>query len=145
MPLSFIEIKYGSDAYVQMTELRRKILRRPLGLDFTEEELSKEQEDCFLCVFDKNELIACCILSNPLDDNIKLRQMAVEQQAQKKGIGAALLSFAEEMAVGKGFRSIRLNARLTAMNFYEKYGYDASGNVFDEVGIPHIEMRKELI
>ena len=141
---SFIEIKYGSESYDLMTELRRDILRSPLGLDFSNEELMMEKEDIFLAAFIAHEIIACCILSNPTNETIKLRQMAVKKHAQKKGIGASLIRFAETTALEKGFSSIRLNARLTAQNFYAKYGYQSFGDIFEEVGIPHIQMIKEL-
>jgi predicted GNAT family N-acyltransferase len=144
MTSSFIEIKHGSESYDLMTELRRDILRRPLGLDFSKEELMREKEDIFLAAFIAHEIVACCILSNPVKETIKLRQMAVKQHAQKQGIGASLLRFAETTAQAKGFSSIRLNARLSAQNFYAKYGYQSFGDIFEEVGIPHIQMIKEL-
>ena len=40
-------IKHGSKEYSQMVDLRFQILRKPLGLTFTPEELAAEKEDFF--------------------------------------------------------------------------------------------------
>ncbi len=142
--MTLIEIKYGSNEYEKMLELRREILRRPLGLNFQEDELLSEREDILLAAFNGGELIACCILSDQGLNKIKLRQMAVRKNLQKKGIGRALLLFAEKTARQKRFQTITLHARIKAKGFYEKNGYNILGEVFEEVGIPHICMQKDL-
>jgi predicted GNAT family N-acyltransferase len=37
-----------------------------------------------------------------------------------------------------------LHAQVQALPFYEKAGFRAEGEVFDEAGIPHRRMRKAL-
>jgi predicted GNAT family N-acyltransferase len=140
--MTFIEIIHGSYEYRKMVELRREILRKPLGLDFTEDELCTENQDILLGAFDGKEIVACCILSDAENQFLKLRQMAVKQELQRIGIGRSLLQFAEKTAWDKGFVGIRLHARTTARNFYEKQGYQADDKLFEEVGIPHIRMEK---
>ena len=142
--MTYFEIIHGSKEYRQMVELRRSILRKPLGLDFIEEELSAENLDILLGAFDANEMLSCCILSDPGNGFLKLRQMAVRKEVQRKGIGRLLLQFAEKTTRDKGYSGIILHARTTASNFYEKQGYRAVGEVFEEVGIPHIRMEKIL-
>lgn len=141
--MTLVEIKYGSHEYEKMVELRREILRRPLGLNFQEDELLSEREDILLAAFNGEDIIACCILTD-LGSIIKLRQMAVRHNLQKKGIGRALLLFAEKIARQKRFQTITLNARIKAKGFYEKNGYTILGEVFEEVSIPHISMQKDL-
>jgi len=127
-----------------MVELRREILRIPLDLDFTEEELLNEKHDVLLGVFEANEILACCILSDVGNGFMKLRQMAVIPELQHKGIGRLLLQFAEKTAREEEKNVIILHARTTAHIFYEKQGYRAVGECFEEVGIPHIRMEKKL-
>lgn len=137
-------IKYGTADYDKMVALRYKILREPLGLTFSAEYLEKEKED-MLCVCEKEgQIVGCCILT-PIDKTVvQLRQMAVEDSTQKKGIGSKLLLFAEESAKEIGFDKIVLHARKVAIGFYLKYNYDIVGDEFEEVGIPHFEMQKIL-
>jgi len=127
-----------------MVELRREVLRKPLGLDFTDKELLAEKQDVLIGAFEHDEILACCILSNPYNGYIKLRQMAVRPELQHQGIGSLLLQFAEKTALQKEYKGIILNARTTALIFYEKKGYLSYGDVFEEVGIPHIRMEKKL-
>ena len=70
--------------------------------------------------------------------------MAVDESVQKTGIGTAMLSFAEYVAVKEEFEQIELNAREIAVGFYQKYDYEILGNKFTEVGIPHYKMKKQL-
>jgi len=63
---------------------------------------------------------------------------------QGKGIGRALMQFAENLARDRGYKKITMHARKNALGFYEKMGYRKSGNEFLEITIPHYVMAKEL-
>jgi predicted GNAT family N-acyltransferase len=67
-------------------------------------------------------------------------RMAVLDDARGRGIGTALLRFLENEARRRGARRFTLNAQVPARRFYEKAGYRAVGNVFDDAGIPHVRM-----
>ena len=56
-------IDHGSSDYQKMVELRLQLLRKPLGLGFTTEELEKEKADILLGCFEDDQLEACCILT----------------------------------------------------------------------------------
>jgi len=127
-----------------MVHLRHEILRKPLGLTFDEAELENEKEDILIGAFEDDRLLGCCLLS-PMDTStIRLRQMAVPNSMQGKGIGRALMIFAENIARDQGYRKLCMHARKTALGFYEKLGYAVSGEEFTEVTIPHYIMEKSL-
>jgi ribosomal protein S18 acetylase RimI-like enzyme len=73
-----------------------------------------------------------------------MRQVAVAREAQGKKIGTALVEFSEHLAREHGFDKITMHARETAVAFYERLDYERCGERFDEVTIPHWEMRKKL-
>ncbi len=120
------------------------ILRRPLGLSFRPEDLAREGDDILLGAFDEERLLACCILTREDADTCRLRQMAVVNSLQGKGLGASLLHFAENVARDKGFRNLAMHARKSAVGFYQKQGYRVTGDEFEEVTIPHQRMYKAL-
>ena len=127
-----------------MVNLRNEILRKPLGLVFTEEELEQEKDDILMGAFEDDRLLGCCLLS-PMDAlTIRLRQMAVPNGMQGKGVGRALMIFAENIARDLGYKKLCMHARKTAIGFYEKLGYSISGEEFMEVTIPHFTMEKAL-
>lgn len=135
---------YNSPRYKEMVELRREILRKPLGLDFSSQELMEESEDIFMAAFEQERLLGGCILRPLSADIVKLRQMAVAADQQGKGVGAAIVRHAEEYARAQGFSKLVMNARDTARGFYEKLGYEVEGDLFIEVGIRHYKMWKNL-
>jgi GNAT superfamily N-acetyltransferase len=138
-------IDYGSPEYQQMVQLRNDILRKPLGLVFEKEELEKEAEDILIGAFEDDKLLGCCMLIETEPGTVRLRQMAVPKNLQGKGVGRALMQFAENIARDRGYRKITMHARKTATGFYEKLGYNISGGEFIEVTLPHVVMEKRLI
>ncbi|MBL7694261.1 MAG: GNAT family N-acetyltransferase [Ferruginibacter sp.] len=138
------QIDHGTKEYQQMVKLRMDILRQPLGLSFTDEELAREKEDILIGAFDDDDLLACCLLTRADNNSVRLRQMAVQNNLQGKGIGASMMNFAETVARDKGFKKMVMHARKTALGFYEKLGYSVVGDEFTEVTIPHFVMEKSL-
>jgi GNAT superfamily N-acetyltransferase len=137
-------IDHGSKDYDQMIALRYALLRKPLGLNFTDEELEKEAHDILIGCFDDDKMEGCCLLTETEPGSVRLRQMAVLSGLQGKGIGKVLLRFAENIARDRGFKKISMHARKTAIGFYEKSGYKIVSKEFDEISIPHYLMEKSL-
>jgi predicted GNAT family N-acyltransferase len=138
------QIDHGTPEYSQMVKLRDEILRKPLGLDFSADELAREKDDILLGAFDEDKILACCLLTRVDNRTVKLRQMAVQNNLQGKGIGASIMSFAETIARDKGYKSLMMHARNTAIGFYEKFGFKVKGDEFIEVNVPHHIMEKRL-
>ena len=137
-------IDYGTSDYREMVRLRDEILRRPLGLSFTQEELEKEQGNLMMAALDDGKMLGCCMLVEEAPKTVRLRQMAVRNDLQGKGVGKALIQFAENLARDQGYEKITMHARKNAIGFYEKMGYRVSGAEFEEITIPHYVMEKDL-
>lgn len=138
------QIDHGTPEYLKMVNLRDNVLRRPLGLTFDHDELLAEKNDILIACVDDNNIMGCCILVKIDDHTVRLRQMAVSYNLHGRGIGASIMNFAENIARDKGFKIITMNARDTAIGFYEKFGYQIKGSQFIEVNIPHHVMEKSL-
>jgi predicted GNAT family N-acyltransferase len=137
-------IDHGTKEYHQMVKLREDILRKPLGLAFSLDELEEEKKNLLIGAFEDGDILGCCMLVEENPGMAKLRQMAVLNVLQGKGIGRALMQFAENLARDHGYRALTMHARKNAVGFYEKMGYKVKGPEFLEVSIPHYEMEKEL-
>jgi len=137
-------IDHGTKEYQQMIKLREDILRRPLGLIFSAEELEIEKNNLLIGAFEDGNILGCCMLVEEKPDMVKLRQMAVLNILQGRGIGRALMQFAENLARDHGYKVLTMHARKNAIGFYEKMGYKVKGEEFQEVSIPHYEMEKIL-
>ncbi len=143
--LSFKTVDFQSPLYHQCIALRDELLRKPLGLRFSPEDLALEIHDHHLALLnEKNELLACLVLT-PYDKySIKMRQVAVKKSIQGRGLGRQLVLYAENFSREKGFQKIFCHAREGALPFYLKLGYRIVGKAFREVGIRHFRMEKNL-
>jgi predicted GNAT family N-acyltransferase len=137
-------IAYDSAEYRSELELRNRILRIPLHMDLFTEDLSIDEPDIHIGAFLYDVLVGVLVLKTVNEASVKMRQVAVDDALQGRGIGKLLVRYAEELAKAEGYGEIRLHARKTAMDFYRKLGYTVTGGEFTEVGIPHVEMMKIL-
>ncbi|MCC7435882.1 MAG: GNAT family N-acetyltransferase [Methanoregulaceae archaeon] len=139
-------VDHGTPEYEATVSLRYEVLRKPLGLDFTPEQLAAEVTDlhCALWEFGIPEPLACLVLTPLSEGEIKMRQVAVRPDHQGQGLGRILVEFSETTARARGFTRMVLNARDTAVDFYLRLGYTIEGEPFTEVTIPHRRMAKSL-
>lgn len=145
MSLVIKHITHGSKDYLKEVALRQLVLREPLGLKFTTDQLEAESGEIHLGIFNNDEIIGCMLLAIPQNGVAKMRQVAVHPSYQNKGIGSQLVRYFEGFVVANKFDKIVLHARKEAVKFYQNLGYKTIGNEFVEVGIPHYEMLKELV
>ena len=144
MPRIF-EIEFGTPEYDEAVQLRYEVLRKPLGLEYTPEQLAAEFDQRHLVATADNGVLLGYLNLTPVDAaTVKMRQVAVAPDAQGKGVGTLLVHGSEALAGRLGFQQIVLHARETAVPFYLRLGYEQVGDRFEEVGIPHFKMKKQL-
>lgn len=142
--LNFCEITFQSPAYKAAVQLRERLLRQPLHLQFEADQLASEWQDYHLVAIDEEEKVVACVVLSPKEEEIKMRQLAVTEAWQGHGIGRGLVEFAESFARAKEYATIFCHARSQVVPFYEKMGYQAHGAPFEEVTIQHYYMEKRL-
>jgi predicted GNAT family N-acyltransferase len=71
-------------------------------------------------------------------------RMAVLKEFRGKGVGGAVLAKLMGAAKSRGDREVLLSAQVHAVPFYKEYGFEVFGEVYQEAGIPHQDMRREL-
>jgi len=68
--------------------------------------------------------------------------MAVTPARQGKGLGQRIMNETENNLRARGYKSLELDARSSAVGFYRKLGYTVVGDEFIEVTVPHFRMVK---
>jgi predicted GNAT family N-acyltransferase len=144
MAVSIGIIEFNSEQYMEAVALRDLVLRKPLNLKFTSEDLAKEDQEYHIGATDGTRIIGILLLKPVDDERIKMRQVAVHPNHQGKGIGKLMVDFAEDFATNLNYRVMELNARKVAVPFYLSQNYTTEGDEFTEVGIPHFKMTKGL-
>ncbi len=80
----------------------------------------------------------------PEGDAMKMQRVVVTDTLRGMNIGSEMMTFCEKFALDRNAKSIYCHARDSAVNFYIRNGYEGIGDYFDEDGIPHLKMKKEL-
>jgi predicted GNAT family N-acyltransferase len=108
-------------------------------------EMDADDERAFhaLGIVDGNA-VGCGRMLEHGDGEVKIGRMAVLPEFRKTGIGARILRFLIERARARGLRKAILHAQLTAEGFYLNQGFNPVGGVFDEAGIAHRKMERDL-
>jgi len=142
--MEFVQILWQSERYDEEIALRERLLRKPLGLSLSHEQLDEEVSQLHFGMVESEVLIACVVVVPLSDRHVKLRQMAVDESLQRKRVGSRLVTEVEAYLREQGFESIELNAREPVIGFYESLGYHTEGERFVEVTIAHQKMTKRL-
>ena len=74
----------------------------------------------------------------------RIGRMAVLAKHRKGGVGRKLLAALETQARADGAAGIVLHAQVHARGFYDRLGYAAYGDPFDEAGVAHVRMFKKF-
>jgi predicted GNAT family N-acyltransferase len=70
----------------------------------------------------------------------KIGRMAVLKEWRTRGVGHALVLRLLEEAKKRRIMQLILHAQRQAVGFYERFGFEATGDPFMEAGIPHVKM-----
>jgi predicted GNAT family N-acyltransferase len=111
------------------------------------EEIEMDADDTHafhaLAMLDGNA-IGCGRMVEHGASEVKIGRMAVLPEFRKTGVGARILRFLIDRARTRGVRKAILHAQITAEGFYLKEGFSPVGGIFDEAGIAHRAMEREL-
>ena len=131
-----IRIADWNNDNVCLTKIRRLVF---IEEQHVPEELEWDEEDNtsthFIVTID-NKAVATARLK----PDGQIGRMAVLAEYRNQGIGHQLLDFVLQHAVSSGLKQVYLHAQVTAIPFYEKQGFTATGDIFYEANIPHREM-----
>jgi ribosomal protein S18 acetylase RimI-like enzyme len=142
--LQMREIVYNSEEYLSEVVLRDAVLRKPLGLSLFDENLEAEEYDVHIGAFIHNKIVGVLILTKLNASEVKMRQVAVDEDYRNKKIGQKMVRYSEKYSRNAGYSTILLNARKSAVGFYKKLGYETISDEFLEINIPHFKMRKVI-
>jgi predicted GNAT family N-acyltransferase len=71
-------------------------------------------------------------------------RVAVLAAHRGRGVGDALMQCMLALAGTLGYRRVMVNAQTHALAFYERHGFVAIGDEYDDAGIPHRAMERYL-
>ena len=139
-------IEYNSWEFLQACQLRYKVFFAPHNLPYSTV-FSPEQRDSYHAAIIFQDTVVAYGELVPQDNLIhQICQMVVHPDYQKQNLGRAILSTLIDIARIEGAIALTLNARLTAIAFYQKLGFQTCGVKFPSptTGVMHIKMNQKL-
>ena len=131
-----------------------KSLASPLRYDVfvTEQEIDPELEwDALdetavhaVVVNKLGQAVATGRLLQPQAQIAQIGRMAVSKPLRGGNLGRLVINSLIEKAKLRGDREVILHAQISAEGFYRRLGFKAHGEIFQDAGIDHIEMRMDL-
>ena len=138
-------IEFATPQFDLALDLRDRVLRKPLNMEFFPEDIATEYDSMHLACFNESNRLLGIMVLKPLEEKVvKMRQVAVDPSMQGQGVGTFLAKSAELLAKNKGYHKFVLHARESAVSFYKRMNYSIIGDQFEEVGILHYKMEKKL-
>jgi ElaA protein len=78
------------------------------------------------------------------DETLKIGRICVLASHRGQDLGGALMRFSLTYGAEQGFKRAYLSSQTHAIPFYERHGFAAYGEEYDDAGIPHRDMERAL-
>ncbi|WP_324662435.1 GNAT family N-acetyltransferase [Haloarcula sediminis] len=135
----------GDGAVGEMARtVRRAVFIDEQGVDEADEMDEKDEVATHIVVTDDGEPVATARFRLVEPTTVRIERVAVLEPYRGEGLGAKVMEIAESTAHKRGATSAFLHGQLRVAAFYEQLGYETVGDQFEEAGIPHVEMVKQL-
>ena len=135
-----ILIQTWQKAFKQAYAIRQKVFIEEQGVP---QEMELDEFDpiaSHALAFQGDQCIGTGRLIETTQNAGQIGRMAVLAGFRGNGTGKAILMALIELARSQKMSSISLHSQVSAIPFYEKFGFIAQGSVYEEAGIPHRNM-----
>ncbi|MGR6980652.1 GNAT family N-acetyltransferase [Testudinibacter sp. P27/CKL/0425] len=130
--------------YLDGLQIRKTVFVEEQGFSL-EIEVDELESQCeYLTLYADQQPLATARIYRYADDVYKLQRIAVLKSQRGKALGERLMQEMEQRAAAYGASRTILGAQDSAIGFYQKCGYQVFGDGYDEEGVPHHMMQKQL-
>jgi GNAT superfamily N-acetyltransferase len=115
-----------------------------VGLAYTVADLAAEAGQFHFAGYVDGKPTASAVLQWIAPGVARMRQVAVRPDIQRQGLGRLTVEAFEAEAERRGAGKIVLHARRTSVAFYLRLRYEMTGELFEEIGLPHCRTHKPI-
>jgi predicted GNAT family N-acyltransferase len=123
--------------------IRRAVFIEEQGVSVADE-VDGFDPDCLHWLASLDGAPVATLRVRPVEGKAKVQRVAVLRPLRRTGIGARLMRDVMTELARMGFTRAVLGAQLDAIGFYERLGFVAHGPVYDDAGIDHRDMTRDL-
>lgn len=128
----------------EVSKLRHRVFVLEQGVDPALEFDGRDGEATHVVLEDGGTLVGTARIFDTGSEAV-VGRVAVEADRRGQGLGVLVMTAAERWAGDQGLPAVELHSQASVVGFYERLGYTGVGEPYEEAGIPHLTMRKELL
>ena len=134
-----IEIVKWIDGLSQLKNIREKVFIQEQKVTPQLEWYGMDEKAIHFLVFNDKAAIGCA-RAIVIKDHMQLGRMAVLKEYRGQGIGSALIEKAMTTAKLNQLSAIYISAQCHAIDFYKKFGFEVTSDIYLDAEIPHRDM-----
>lgn len=124
--------------------VRHTVFVEGQGIDEDRELDGLDDESVHVVAYDDGDPIGAARLREPEAGTGKVERVAVREERRGEGWGRRVMETVHTEARDRGFTRLVLHAQTEVEAFYRRLGYRTVSDEFEEAGIPHVEMVRDL-
>jgi ribosomal protein S18 acetylase RimI-like enzyme len=139
--------EYPSPLFDEIDELRYRVLFEPFGVGRDDDWNDADPSAAHALALAGGRVVGYARLITEQDGRTgQIRQVAVDPAWERRGLGSALMRTVLGRAAEEGLTDVWLNARMSAVPFYEKLGFRVTSGMFHapRTYLPHVRMDRAL-
>ncbi len=134
-----VEITVVED-YEPCLDLRRAVFIGEQGINEADEWDDLDEQSTHLLATLHGEPVGTARVYREGDVG-RIGRICVAETQRRAGLGAALVEASlDQLRQMPGLRAAKLSAQVQAQGFYTKFGFETTGSIYDDAGIPHRDM-----
>ena len=137
-----VEIVKWIDGYASLSMIREKVFIEEQKVTPQLEWDGKDEEAIHFLAYQDEKVIGCA-RAFVIENHMQLGRMAVLKEYRNNGIGSFLIEKAITTAKLNQLSKISISAQCHAIDFYKKFGFEVTSEIYLDAGISHQDM--ELI
>jgi len=134
-----VEIAKWIDDHTQLKNIREQVFIQEQKVTPQLEWDGMDEKAIHFLVFNDNAAIGCA-RAIVIKDHMQLGRMAVLKEYRGQGIGSALIEKAMTTAKLNQLSAIYISAQCHAIDFYKKFGFEVTSDIYLDAEIPHRDM-----
>ena len=134
-----VEIVKWIDGHTQLKNIREKVFIQEQKVMPELEWDGMDEKAIHFLVFNDKAAIGCA-RAIVIKDHMQLGRMAVLKEYRGQGIGSALIEKAMTTAKLNQLSAIYISAQCHAIDFYKKFGFEVTSDIYLDAEIPHRDM-----
>jgi predicted GNAT family N-acyltransferase len=138
-----VEIVKWIDEHESLTMIREKVFIEEQKVTSQLEWDGMDEEAIHFLAF-KNKKAIGCARAFEIENYMQLGRMAVLKEYRGEGVGTALIEKAITTAKLNQLSAIYISAQCHAIDFYKKFGFEITSDIYLDAEIPHRDMKLEF-